>query len=111
MADGNLGNLWLSLDIKSNIDSKISSYAGKIGSLQGQIEKLKNAYNTMGESFSKLERGSEAWLKSKDAIRDNIKDTLEAIRQVGIYREALERVQRIKKRFKEGDTIGKPPRS
>ena len=109
MADGNLGNLWLSLDIKSDIDKKISNYAGKIGSLQGQIEKLQKAYEKTGKSFSKLERGSEAWLKSKDAIRDNIKDTLEAIRQVGIYREALERVQRIKKRFKEGDTIGKPP--
>ena len=70
MADGNLGELWFSLDIKGKIDEKLSLYDSKIKELNNLIKKTQEDINDASNALSQMAKGSDAWTKQKNDIRD-----------------------------------------
>lgn len=106
MADGNLGELWFSLDIKGKIDEKLSLYDSKIKELNNLIKKTQEDINDASNALSQMAKGSDAWTKQKNDIRDSFRLVADFVNQIKIYEEALSRVQRVQSRIEKGGLLG-----
>lgn len=105
MAGGNMGDLWISLDIRSKIDAQLKEYSGKIKSFQKDIQNCQEAINTMSADLNKMAKGSDAWNRQKEAIASIFRLVDDLINKTRIYENALDRVQNISAKFNKGGVV------
>ena len=104
---GNLGDLYLSLDIKSNLAKELSSYTQKIDDLETTIKNLQKSVNVASSDLNKMAKGSDAWEKQRESIRRNIKEIDELYRKWELYKRELSAVQQRAENVAKGGLVGK----
>lgn len=106
MAGGKMGDLWISLDIKSEIDKKLRSYAGSLGAFHKQVNSLQGKINELAEGLGKLDRGSDAWKRQKAEVEGLFRNVSELVNRIRSYEAAIGRVENISRRVNAGGLLG-----
>lgn len=106
MAGGKLGELYVSLDIRSKIDHKLRSYRGSIGGFTSSITRLQKKIENLSKEMDKLGRGSDAWKKSQEEMRGYFRSIDAALGKIEVYERAVKRVQAVEKHFEETKLLG-----
>ena len=104
---GKLGDLYLSLDIKSNLSKELSSYTQKIDAFEKRIKELQVSVNDASSDLNKMAKGSDAWEKQRESIRRNIKEIDELYRKWELYNREVDAVQQRAGNVAKGGLVGK----
>ena len=104
---GNLGGLYMSLDIKSNLARELSSYTQKLNDFDGRIKSLQDSINKASSELDKMAKGSDAWDKQRESIRGMFKEIDTLIGKMGVYDRELSAVQQRAEHVAKGGLVGK----
>lgn len=87
MADGNLGSLFMSLDIKDETGTKLRKVAQNIQETENRINSLQKSINDSSKELHKLSEGSSAWQAQKENIRGMVSEINNLVGALGAYRK------------------------
>lgn len=104
---GNLGGLYMSLDIKSNLARELNSYTQKLNDFDGRIKSLQDSINKASSELDKMAKGSDAWDKQRESVRGMFKEIDTLIGKMGVYERELSAVQQRVEKVSNGGLVGK----
>ena len=87
MADGNLGSLFMSLDIKDETGVKLIKVAQNIADVDKKINSLQQAINESSKELNKLSEGSSMWNAQRESIRGMVTEMNRLIGSLGTYQK------------------------
>lgn len=94
MAGGDLGGLYMSLDIKDRTEGKLNKLTKNISDTDSKISRLQKSINDASKDLNKLVSGSDAWKAQKEAIKGMVVEMDRLVSVTGAYRAELAAVQR-----------------
>lgn len=83
MADGNLGSLFMSLDIKDETGAKLIKVAQNIADVDKKINSLQQAINESSKELNKLSEGSSMWNAQRESIRGMVTEMNRLVGSLG----------------------------
>ncbi len=89
MADGNLGSLFMSLDIKDETESKLNKVLQNIADIDKRINSLQKSINDSSKELNKLSEGSSAWRAQRDNIKGMVSEVNNLVGSLGVYQKEL----------------------
>ena len=89
MADGNLGSLYMSLDIKDETGNKLSKVARNIDDIDKRINSLQKSINDSSKELDKLSEGSSAWKAQRDSIKGMVTEVDHLGGSLGAYQKEM----------------------
>ena len=87
MADGNLGSLFMSLDIKDETGAKLIKVAQNIADVDKKINSLQQAINESSKELNKLSEGSSMWNSQRESIRGMVTELNRLVGSLGTYQK------------------------
>lgn len=87
MADGNLGSLFMSLDIKDETGAKLIKVAQNIADVDKKINSLQQAINESSKELNKLSEGSSMWNAQRESIRGMVTEMNRLVGSLGTYQK------------------------
>ena len=87
MADGNLGSLFMSLDIKDETGAKLIKVAQNIADVDKKINSLQQAINESSKELNKLSEGSSMWNAQRESIRGMVTELNRLVGSLGTYQK------------------------
>lgn len=87
MADGNLGSLFMSLDIKDETGAKLIKVAQNIADVDKKINSLQQAINESSKELNKLSEGSSIWNAQRESIRGMVTEMNRLVGSLGTYQK------------------------
>lgn len=105
MANGNLGGLYMSLDIQSKIDKKLKNYQASLKSFEDGIKTVQKAINTLSAEMDKVEKGSDVWNKQRESMAAYMRLVDDLFGKIKKCEEGIKRYERIDSRIKGGGLL------
>lgn len=105
MANGNLGRLYMSLDIQSEINQKLKSYQTSLNSFNYEIKAAQRAINVLSAEMDKVEKGSDPWNRKKEVMAAYFRQVDDLFRKIKRNEEEINRYERASERVKKGGLL------
>ena len=90
---GDIGDLFISFDIRGNIEKKIGDYTKNLKNLNEEVKKARENYEAATNELGKLSKGTEEWNKQKDSVIKAIHAYDDVIKKVNLYTEGVKKAE------------------
>ena len=102
---GDIGDLFISFDIRGNIEEKIGNYTKKLKGLNEEVKKARENYEAATNELGKLSKGTEEWNKQKDSVIKAIHAYDDVIKKVNIYTEVVKKAKTELDKLNSGNLV------